>query len=303
MINSNSSTKTHLKMSGMFIRYPYVLLTKLIWLPRYIWLHRGVSLLLILTVVVFVVLVKLGLWQMDRAVKKTELLAQMEARQSAATLNPEQLIAELAKGSVTGYRLQVQAKPANPQIWLLDNQVYQGQVGYLAFQLLQITSANQASNAEQPWLLLELGFIAAKSHRDALPEVSPIVGELALTGRLYQKQINPLSHHLLAEPFTTEQGERIRFQNLNLPEMAQMLGHPILPAVLQPDVLPQLQPAQTLPHPWQPFPLSAEKHWGYALQWFAMATVFAGLMGWQAMKYLKKSRQRHQADKEATKTE
>ena len=260
-------------------------------------------LLLILTVVVFVILVKLGLWQMDRAAEKTELLAQMEARQSAAALNPEQLIAELAKGGVTGYRLEVQASPVNPQIWLLDNQVYQGQVGYLAFQLLQITSENQTNHREQPWLLLELGFIAAKSHRDALPEVSPIVGELALTGRLYQKQINPLSHHLLAEPFTTEQGERIRFQNINLPEMAQMLGHPILPAVLQPDALPQLQPAQALPHPWQPFPLSAQKHWGYALQWFAMATVFAGLMGWQAMKYLKKSRQRHRADKEATKTE
>lgn len=77
-------------------------------------------LLLILTVVVFVILVKLGLWQMDRAAEKTELLAQMEARQSAAALNPEQLIAELAKGGVTGYRLEVQASPVNPQIWLLE---------------------------------------------------------------------------------------------------------------------------------------------------------------------------------------
>ncbi|MFV0595582.1 SURF1 family protein [Shewanella sp.] len=299
MINSNSSTKTHLKMSGMFIRYPYVLLAKLIGLPRYIWVHRGVPLLLILTVVVFVVLVKLGLWQMDRAAEKTALLAQMEARQTAPALSIEQLLNELNKGSVTGYRLQVQANPANPQIWLLDNQVYQGQVGYLAFQLLQITTEHQVSHSEQPWLLVELGFIAAKSHRNELPEVSPIVDELAIAGRLYQKQINPLSHHLLAEPFTTEQGERIRFQNLNLHEMAQMLGHPILPVVLQPDSSTQLQPAQTLPHPWQPFPLSAQKHWGYALQWFAMAAVFAGLMSWQGIKYLKL----HQANKEATKTE
>lgn len=274
------------------MHYPYISL------PKLIWLHRGALLLLILTVVLFVILVKLGLWQMDRAVEKTELLAQMEQRQAVAVLSPEQLINELTKGSVTGYRLQVKAIPVNPHIWLLDNQVYQGQVGYLAFQLLQITLDNQTSNSVQPWLLVELGFIAAKSHRDELPDVSPITGEQTLTGRLYQKQINPLSHHLLAESFTTEQGKRIRFQNLNLPEMAKMLGHPILPVVLQPDALANLLPTPALPHPWQPFPLSAQKHWGYALQWFAMATVFAGLMGWQGIKYVKKSRSSHQLHKD-----
>ncbi|WP_366535697.1 hypothetical protein [Streptococcus pneumoniae] len=42
----------------------------------------------------------------------------------------------------------------------------------------------------------------------------------------------------------------------------------------------------------QPFPLSAQKHWGYALQWFSMAAVFAGLMLWQGIKYVK----RHSAE-------
>lgn len=283
------------------MRYPYVLLSKLVWLPRYFWVRRGILFLLILTVVVFVILVKLGLWQMDRAAEKNQQLAQIEARQTAPVLNIEQLLNKLDVDSVTGYRLAVQAKPANQQIWLLDNQTYQGQVGYLAFQILQILPAeNSTISFEQPWLLLELGFIAAKSRRDQLPKVTPITGELALKGRLYQKQINPLSHHLLTELVSTEQGERIRFQNLNLPEMAKMLGHPILPVVLQPDALPNLSPTQALPHPWQPFPLSAQKHWGYALQWFAMATVFAGLMGWQGISYAKKSSKHPQQHKDVT---
>ncbi|MGL5469977.1 MAG: SURF1 family protein [Shewanella sp.] len=275
------------------MHYPYISL------PKLIWLHRGALLLLILTVVLFVILVKLGLWQMDRAAEKNQQLADMEARQTAPVLSIEALLNKLDSGSMTGYRLQVQATPINQQIWLLDNQIYQGQVGYLAFQILQIRhEENSALTPDQPWLLLELGFIAAKSHRDELPEVTPITGDLVLIGRLYQKQINPLSHHLLAEPFTTPQGERIRFQNLNLPEMAKMLGHPILPVVLQPDALANLLPTPALPHPWQPFPLSTQKHWGYALQWFAMATVFAGLMGWQGIKYVKKSRSRHQLHKD-----
>lgn len=246
------------------MQYPYVLLNKL------------TVFLLILTVAVFGILVKLGLWQLTRGEEKTALQAQMEARQSLLPLSFEQLQLKVNKESVTGYRLQVQATPASSQIWLLDNQIYQGQVGYLAFQPLQV-------EAGKPWLLVELGFVAAGSHRGELPQITPLSGELAIEGRLYQKQINPLSQSLMAES-----GANIRFQNLNIPEMAQMLGHPLLPAVLQPDELPTL----ALPHPWQPFPLPAQKHWGYALQWFSMAAVFAGLMLWQGIKYVK----RHSAE-------
>ncbi|AUD58615.1 cytochrome C oxidase biogenesis protein [Shewanella sp. Pdp11] len=242
------------------MQYPYVLLNKL------------TVFLLILTVAVFGILVKLGLWQLARGEEKTVLQAQMEARQSLLPLSFEQLQLKVNKESVTGYRLQVQATPASSQIWLLDNQIYQGQVGYLAFQPLQV-------EAGKPWLLVELGFVAAGSHRGELPQITPLSGELILEGRLYQKQINPLSQSLMAES-----GANIRFQNLNIPEMSQMLGHPLLPAVLQPDELPTL----ALPHPWQPFPLPAQKHWGYALQWFSMAAVFAGLMLWQGIKYVKR---------------
>lgn len=240
------------------MQYPYVLLNKL------------TVFLLVLTVAVFGILVKLGLWQLARAEEKTALLAQMETRQSLLPLSFEQLQLMVDEGSVIGYRLQVHATPASSHIWLLDNQIYQGQVGYLAFQPLQVA-------AEKPWLLVELGFVAAGTHRDELPQITPLSGQLKIAGRLYQKQINPLSQALMAET-----GASIRFQNLDIPAMAQMLGHPLLPAVLQPDELPTL----ALPHPWQPFPLSAQKHWGYALQWFSMAAVFAGLMLWQGIKYV-----------------
>ncbi|MCL1091449.1 SURF1 family protein [Shewanella profunda] len=241
------------------MQYPYDLLNKL------------TVFLLILTVAVFVILVKLGLWQLHRGEEKAQLLAQMESRQALPPLSFEQLLQRIRIEDVTGYRLNINASPASAQIWLLDNQIYQGQVGYLAFQALQI-------DAEQPWLLVELGFIAATAHRDELPQIEPLSGKLSLVGKLYQKQTNPLSHALMAEV-----GTRIRIQNLNIPEITQLVGHPLVAAVLQPDQLPNLD----LAHPWQPFPLSAQKHWGYALQWFSMAAVFAGLMLWQGIKYVK----------------
>ncbi|MGL6122307.1 MAG: SURF1 family protein, partial [Shewanella sp.] len=52
MINSNSRTKTNLKINRVFMQYPYALLNKL------------TVFLLILTVAVFTILVKLGLWQL-----------------------------------------------------------------------------------------------------------------------------------------------------------------------------------------------------------------------------------------------
>ena len=86
---------------------------------------------------VLTILVKLGLWQLARGEDKTTLSAQMEARQALLPLSFEQLQLKVGKEGVTGYRLQVRATPASSQIWLLDNQINQGQVGYLAFQPLQ----------------------------------------------------------------------------------------------------------------------------------------------------------------------
>jgi len=65
-----------------------------------------------------------------------------------------------------------------------------------------------------------------------------------------------------------------------MPALGQLLQHDIAAVVLQPDNVPQ----HSLPQPWVPIPLSAQKHQGYALQWFTMAAVFLGLMGWIALR-------------------
>ncbi|MGL4446929.1 MAG: SURF1 family protein [Shewanella sp.] len=256
----------------------------------YLLLNKFTVLLLLLTVTVFSLLIKLGLWQLARGEEKATQLAQMAARQAQLPLSYPELLEKVAQKTpedayaLTGYRLEIHASPAPSPIWLLDNQIYQGEVGYLAFQLLQI-------DAKQPWLLIELGFIGAGLVRHELPKIAPLRGQLHLQGRLYQKQINPLSQTLQAE-----MGELIRFQNLNIVQMEQLLGQAILPVVLQPETLPSL----ALPHPWQPFPLSAQKHQGYALQWFTMAAVFAGLMLWQGLKYHQRLKEQHPPEEAPT---
>ena len=226
----------------------------------YLWATRAA--LALCSLAMFLILMKLGFWQLERAEMKERWQAELTHRQSSAPLTYAQLVAFSAAEQVTGYRLSVLASPASSQIFLLDNQVFKGRVGYLALQPMQIT-------ADGPWMLVELGFIAAGLDRRILPGIDVIEKEVSLNGRLYQKQANPMSSALMPEA-----GWPKRIQNLNLGEISQLLGQPLAPAVLQPDHLDGID----LPHPWTPIPLSSQKHRGYALQWFSMALAFALLI-------------------------
>ncbi|MBB1322256.1 MAG: SURF1 family protein [Shewanella vesiculosa] len=267
-MNTSNETKTNLTMKGVVTGNPF----------RSVGVSR--VLFVMITLVVFGLLVKLGLWQLSRAAFKQEWQSTLLVRQQQHALNYEAMLAlvnlsKLPTGSeseaalLTGYRLSILAKPVNNTIMLLDNQVYQGQVGYLAYQVFEITP-------EQPWILVELGFVAANKDRRILPQLEPLeIRYYTLYGRVYQKQTNPFSDQLDAEQ---RADAPIRFQNINTAALADMLEHSLIPVVLQPENVPRYN----LPQPWVPIPLSAQKHQGYALQWFTMAGVFLGLMSWIA---------------------
>ncbi|MDO6678099.1 SURF1 family protein [Shewanella sp. 4_MG-2023] len=267
-MNTSSSTKTSLKITKVS-KVPTGS-------PLRVW-RLSTGLLLVVTVSVFSILVKLGLWQLDRGIQKQAWQATLSERQASSELDYHTFLTLDSSGPLTGYRIKVTAKPVNEQILLLDNQVYNGQVGYLAYQVFAIS-------ATEPWLLVELGFTAANKDRRILPDLAPLpAAQYQLTGRVYQRQTNPLSDQLYVEQFTVENRDVIRFQNLNLVALAEKIGHQLAPAVLQPDITPNM----TLAKPWTPIPLSAQKHQGYALQWFTMAAVFLSLMLWLGWKTFK----------------
>ncbi|QSX29968.1 SURF1 family protein [Shewanella cyperi] len=216
--------------------------------------------LVLFTLGLFVVLVKLGLWQLSRAEEKTLLARQMEQRQDR-----ELSVAELERmpeSELTGYRLKVEGRFLSP-VLLLDNQVYQGKVGYLVYRVLD--------SGAQKKLLVEQGFIAAPATRDQLPDVPVPPDPVVLSGRLYQRHSNPLSPGL-----GPEIGAVTRIQNLELAELERFLALPLQKAVLQPDKLPGAE----LPRQWLPMPMAASKHLGYAVQWFALAWALLLLSLW-----------------------
>ncbi len=219
----------------------------------------------LLTLVVFVLLVKLGFWQLARGEEKSkleQLLRDNQHREPVALVQLKDVVSTPVMEEINGTPVIVSATPVPEQYILLDNQTYQGQVGYLALQVMRSETGQ--------YFLLERGFVGWQGSRNRLPEVSWIMKPGEWQGRVYVKQANPLSDALMIE---LTQPHRI--QNLNIGELSEHLNLELLPFVLQPRAN-----NWPYPQPWNPLPLSSSKHYGYALQWFAMALALMLLSGW-----------------------
>ncbi|WP_372870066.1 SURF1 family protein [Shewanella sp.] len=212
------------------------------------------KLLMLFTLGLFMVLVKLGFWQLSRAEEKQQLLTTQAERFQATPLTMDDL-AQTSLNEAQGARMEVTGTLLATPTVLLDNQVMDGKVGYLAYRLLKVPGYKTL-------LPVELGFIAAGNDRRILPMVPGEAMQLTLRGRLYQRQANPMSHGLGAEA-----GEPMRIQTLDINALSVQLGKPLLNICLQPDTTAGLP----LPRRWMSVSMPVEKHLGYAVQWFSLA--------------------------------
>lgn len=256
-MKSSSNTNTSLKMNTM--RRSFV---------SHIRIGR-IIVVCVLTVVAFSILVNLGLWQLSRAEEKSEIEQQVNQREQFPAISLEQLSDQMVVNPV-GIRVHFNAQPIKGKYLLLDNQNFEGKVGYLALQLVE--------SAQGKRVIVERGFVPAPRFRDQLPEVDWLELPLKIEGRLYRKSVNPLSHELLIES-----GPISRIQNLNFAELETFWKVKIEPYVVQP-----MSESWPYPQPWQPVSMNSEKHRGYAVQWFAMAAALAVLSGLLLLRTIRK---------------
>ncbi len=245
-MKSNSSSKTSLKINTMEgSLFALLKSTKFV-------------VACVVTVVAFSILINLGLWQLSRADEKSQIEQQVTQREQLAPIRLSELTVEQFDNP-TGVRVSIKATPVKGRYLLLDNQSVDGEVGYLALQLINTQTGNS--------LLLERGFVPSSLYRSELPKVDWLIQPFEFTGRLYSRSMNPLSQEL-----HIEQGEVSRIQNLNFSQLQEAWRIDLEPYVVQPMVAswPYVQP-------WQPISMQPEKHLGYAVQWFSMAAVLAAL--------------------------
>ncbi|OCH59714.1 cytochrome oxidase biogenesis protein [Vibrio lentus] len=245
---------------------------------------KGFWVAVVLTVVSVGILIKLGLWQLDRGNEKLSYEQQLLQRAQQSPKDLELVVSDWQRGNTqaqvdltrqiwNGQKVNITLAAQSGLVFLLDNQINQGVVGYVIYMLGNI----QSQGAEKR-ILIDLGFVAASNDRRELPKLGDIVLPTTMSGRLYTRSINPLSQTLGLEETTPK-----RIQNLNIEELSQYTKKEVMPFVFQPQNL-EPWPYEFL---WRPTAMKSEKHFGYSVQWFVMAGVLLFLMVLIGYRYMK----------------
>jgi surfeit locus 1 family protein len=203
--------------------------------------------------------VSLGLWQLDRAAYKNELA--------------ESFLAESAHERVMGAMSVETYQPiksvghfvSERQI-LIDNIVKNGRLG-----LYVITPFEYS--ADEPLLLVNRGWIQKTANSRELPALETAGGQLEVRGKagvLPRVGIRP------GEAFEgPDSWPRVGVYPTH-DEVAAELGREVLPFVLLQD--PQAE--SNMLREWQPVQSGPATHYGYALQWLAMAAAVLAVTFW-----------------------
>ncbi|WP_386035266.1 SURF1 family protein [Thalassotalea euphylliae] len=227
---------------------------------------------LLFTLLVFAVLIKLGLWQLGRAEEKEVRLEKMSEFSGQQHVRLENLLSKkLMSVEQNDWPVSISGSFVPDVLFLLDNQMDNGQYGNRVFQILE-------SNEYR--VLVNLGWVPASRDRKTLPDVEPIQGFHQLKGniRVIEKGI------VLAQQEYSTLTMPYRIQQVEPEKLSTLIGKPLLPFAIYLDK----NEAIGYKKYWQPIVMPPEKHRGYAFQWFSLATAWMCLMVWAAYKHNKK---------------
>ncbi|MBS3797201.1 SURF1 family protein [Pseudoalteromonas sp. BDTF-M6] len=209
-----------------------------------------------LVILAVTVCTRLGFWQLERAEQKQERQQLLDSWSAQGVMPLTKALRHIESEDATGLQVGFDAK-LQREYWLLDNQVYQGRVGY---DLLVLALPPGSSH----WLLVNLGFVPAPSARSELPAIE-LPEQLTLTQALVKE--GTLAQFTLSDA-RAEQGWPKRIQQIAITQMSEQTRKPIHPFMVY--AQHRVEGIGAIPH-YQPVTMSADKHRAYAWQWFLIA--------------------------------
>ena len=210
-------------------------------------------------ILLFPVLSRLGLWQLDRAAEKRALF---ETRQSQWNAAPIELSAKILKAEalLPGRAVIAQGHYRAPHL-LLDNRPRDGRTGYEVFSPLVLEGGGL--------VLVARGWVPADPDRSRVPEIQTPEGSVVRRGRWGTPPSAGI--RLTREPTPPEPlgADILRFDRLEPAMLSQTLGQtvPLGVVYLDPDE------ENGYDRRWPAPTADVSKHQAYATQWFAMAFV------------------------------
>ncbi|WP_428243588.1 SURF1 family protein [Gynuella sp.] len=194
-------------------------------------------------VVIFLPLtVVLGFWQLSRASWKSQLLQHYQVLLSSAPVSLNKDCCELFSQVV------VRGEPLAQWHYLVDNRTSRGQAGY------EVVVPVRLSEGSFDYAWVSLGWIAGNPDRRLLPEIGHLPRTIEWQGtvrRVSWQESDPMTKVSTGYRRLLPGADRYR----------------VFPELIQ---LNDAQP-YVLTHIWQPSSIPPARHFGYAVQWFALA--------------------------------
>lgn len=203
-------------------------------------------------------LMRLGFWQLERAEEKQTLRTDYLERGAAPPLRLEEAARKAPPAELYWRRFVLSGAYDPSRTYLLDNQVLGGEPGYRVFSRFVLEDGAS--------LLAARGWTAAPGNRERPPAVAADSRPITVTGFLGPE---PATGLRLADSAPEALGDNlVRVLHIDLERIAANNDWTLLPYVAYldppaPDGLSRQRPAPGF---------NREKHLGYAFQWFALAT-------------------------------
>ncbi len=221
-----------------------------------------------LFVLVFLPLtLRLGFWQLDRADQKRVLIKEHQALITQPALGLD----EVKASELADYQ-PVKAKGRFlPLIYLVDNQVSDGKVGYEVVQGFELQSSKR--------LWVSRGYVPGDVDREKLPQIKAPEFVVQLSGYAYQPKLNALLEGADTQATVAKTWpkviQQLSAENLyNLLPNSDKIGAPFqAPYIMRLDE----NSAYIFKAHWMVVNNTPQKHLGYAVQWFAMAALLVVL--------------------------
>lgn len=204
----------------------------------------------------------LGAWQITRGLEKRLERQLFQDETGFSAWHDGLPVRPFQKLSVTGHY------DSERQV-LLENIIVDGRYGY--YVITPLSGLN-----DEPVLLINRGWIE-KSGPEGLPDLDIPTGRVTVRGRVGHL---PRAGMKMGEAFVPGQLWPKIAVYPSADEVAAELGREVQPFVL----LMDRDESHGFHRAWAPTGFGPGKHFGYALQWFAMGLVLSGLLIWNYRK-------------------
>lgn len=234
-----------------------------------------IPLLLILAVVIILIMLRLAVWQLDRAEQKQQTLDQVRQQAQLPSGRLLTLLKESDINDLKYRRVSISGKYVHEKSIYVDNQVVAGQVGYRVFTPFMLDDGQ--------FVMINRGWVSVGSSRASLPEFTTPDTHQVLHGRLNSAPAQP---PLWNDDYPVAQGSVWAY--LPLDEYASQMQLTLLPLVVElaprqagdaealeaGELVSSRDDAQFI-IAWQNIDDEwVAKHQGYAFQWLMMAVAF-----------------------------